>query len=316
MKQQLAFILILLLLSCHFLNAQKITQKQTFVKSTNQIEMATTIDYEINSALDSTLISKETCTILKKILLLPDNKQDRETLNLINTIEEKDLQTNELLLFKAVLELKLDDLADASNSFSKYIPLAKNDSIKSSIYYSLGMIDTKRDLQISASHNFEKSLELDSKNLSTIIILVQINLNKKEFDKAIFYCEKALKINPNLNNVWNNLGFLYQQKENYLEAKKIFSKIIKDEPDSPLPYSNRSYSNLKLGFTKQAMEDVNKSIKLFPENSYAYRNRALIYLSFKETKKACMDIETAFKLGYRERYGSELDIIQSQNCQN
>ncbi len=64
------------------------------------------------------------------------------------------------------------------------------------------------------------------------------------------------------------------------------------------------------------MEDVNKSIKLFPENSYAYRNRALIYLNLKETQKACTDIETALKLGYREKYDSDLDLIQSQNCKN
>lgn len=316
MKQHLASILILLFLSCHFLNAQKITQKQTFVKSTSPIEIKTTMDYEINATIDSTIITKETYSIIKKILSLVEKEQNKEALNLVSSIDEKDLETNQLLLVKAILELKLDDLSNSYNSFSKYIPLAKNDSIRSSVYYSLGMIDSQRDLQISASHNFEKSLELDNRNLSTIIILEQLNFEKKEFDKAMFYCEKALKINPNLNNLWNNLGFLYQQKENHLEAKKIFSKIIKDEPDSPLPYSNRSYSNLKLGFTKQAMEDVNKSIKLFPKNSYAYRNRALIYLSLKETKNACMDIETAFKLGYRQRYGSELDLIQSQNCQN
>jgi regulator of sirC expression with transglutaminase-like and TPR domain len=64
------------------------------------------------------------------------------------------------------------------------------------------------------------------------------------------------------------------------------------------------------------MEDVNKSLKLFPENSYAYRNRALIYLNLKDAKKACLDIETAFKLGYREKYGPDLDLIQSENCKN
>ncbi len=315
MKQP-ASILLLLFLSCHFLNAQKITQKQTLVKSTSPIEMGTSMEYEINATLDSTIVSKETYSIIKRILPLTEKEQDKEALNLLNTIDEKDLNTNELLLLKATLEFKLDDLSNSYNSFSKYIPLSKNDSIKSSVYYSLGMIDLKRDLQISASHNFEKSLELDSQNLSTILILIQINFDKKEFDKAIFYSEKAVKINPNLNNVLNNLGFLYQQKENHKEAQKIFSKIIKDEPDAPLPYNNRSYSNLKLGFTKQALEDVNKSLKLFPENSYAYRNRALIYVNLKDTKKACSDIETAFKLGYREKYGSDLDLIQSENCKN
>ncbi|WP_337964626.1 tetratricopeptide repeat protein [uncultured Flavobacterium sp.] len=314
--KQLASILILLFLSCHFLNAQKIKQKQAFVKSSGPIEGKNIMDFEINATIDSTIISKETYSIIKEILPLVEKEQHKEALNLVNAIDQKDLETNQLLVVKAILEMKLDELSNSYNSFSKYIPLAKNDSIRSSVYYSLGMIDIKRHLQISASHNFEKSLELDNRNLSTIIALEQLNFAKKDFDKAIFYCEKALKINPNLNNVWNNLGFIYQQKENHKEAQKIFSKIIKDEPEDPLPYNNRSYSNLKLGFTKQAMEDVNKSLKLFPENSYAYRNRALIYLNLKDAKKACLDIETAFKLGYREKYGSDLDLIQSENCKN
>ncbi|MBF4516194.1 tetratricopeptide repeat protein [Flavobacterium sp. ANB] len=312
--KKLISILILLLFNCHFLNAQKITKKETIVKSTSPLEINPSIDYDITSALDSTNVSRETFEILKKIAPLIEEEKNREVLDLLNSIDEKDFNKNELLLFKGILELKLEDLVNASNSFSKYIPQTSSDSIKSSVYHILGIIDMKRDLQISSYHNFERAYELDNKNISALLILGTLNFKKNDFEKALFYYEKIVKINPNFNNVWNNIGFLYLQKENYVEAKKIFSKIIKDEPDAPLPYNNRSYSNLKLGFTKQAMADVNKSLKLFPENSYAYRNRALIYLNLKEAEKACTDIEMAFKLGYKEKYGTDLDLIQSQNC--
>lgn len=311
--KKLSFILILLLNS-YFLNAQKITEKQTIIKSTSPLEVIPNIKFEMGSPLDSTTVSTETLEILKKAGPFIDKEQNKEALDLLNTIDEKDLSQNKLLILKGILEFKLEDFASASNSFSRYIPLTSNDSIKSSLYYMLGFFDMQRNLQISASHNLERALELDSKNLAAILILGTINFEKKEFEKAMFYYEKAVKINPNYNNVWNSLAFLYLQKENYAEAKKIFSKIIKDEPDAPFPYNNLGYCNLKLGFKKQAMADVNKSLKLFPENSYAYRNRALIYLNLKEAKKACTDIEMAFKLGYKEKYGSDLDIIQSQNC--
>ena len=53
--------------------------------------------------------------------------------------------------------------------------------------------------------------------------------NKKEIEDAIFYYKIAVKNNPNLNNIWNNLAFMYQKTENHLEAKKILTKIIENE---------------------------------------------------------------------------------------
>lgn len=313
MKKTL-YVFILIVISCNLLIAQKIKKNETIIKSNNPLEISPSLNFEINSNIDSTIISQETFKKIKKIQPLIEKEKNKEALNLIDSIDEKDLEKNELLILKGILEFKLDDLSSSYNSFSKYILIAQNDSIKSSMHYLLGTIDLKRDLKISAFRNFKRSFELDNTNNSAVIILGVMSENKKDFEKALLYYKIAVKNNPKLNNVWNNLAFIYQKNENHLEAKEILSKIIKDEPDSPLPYSNRSYSNLKLGFTKQALEDVNKSIKLFPENSYAYRNRALIYIDLKEFEKACKDIETAFKLGYLEEYGSDLDLVKTQNC--
>lgn len=305
---------IIIVISCNIIIAQKFKKVETIVKSNNPLEISPNLNFEINTNIDSTIVSKETLKKIKKIQPLVEKEENNEALNLLNSIDEKDLEKNELLILKGTLELKLEFLSNSYNSFSKYISITPNDSIKSSFYYCLGIIDLKRDLKISAFDNFKKSYELDNKNNSSVICLGVMSENKKEIENAIFYYKIAVKNNPYLNNVWNNLAFMYQKNEKHLEAKKILSKIIKDEPDSPLPYSNRSYSNLKLGFTKQALEDINKSLNIFPENSYAYRNRALIYLKLKEFEKVCDDIEMAIKLGYKEKYGLDLDVIKIENC--
>jgi len=308
------YTLIIFFFSCNFLVAQKIKKTETITKSNNPLEISPNLDFEINTNIDSTIVSKEAFKKIKKIELLIKKEENREALDIANTIDDRDLEKNELLILKGVLELKLNDLSNSYNSFSKYILITPNDSIKSSLYYFLGIIDLKRNFKISAFQNFIKSFELDNKNNSAVIVLGVMSENKKEIEDAIFYYKIAVKNNPNLNNIWNNLAFMYQKTENHLEAKKILTKIIKDEPDSPLPYSNRSYSNLKLGYTKQALEDINKSLILFPENSYAYRNRALIYIELKKNEKACIDIEKAIELGYKEKYGSDLDMIKIENC--
>lgn len=312
--KKILYTIIIIVFNCNLSLAQKFKKNESLIKSSNPLEIRPSLNFEINTDIDSTIISKETFANIKKILPLIEEEKNLEALNLVKSINENDLEKNELLILKGVLELKLDDLSNCYNSFSKYIALTQNDSIKSSIYYLLGTIDLKRELKISAFQNFKKSYELDNKNNSSAIALGVMCDNKKEYENAIFYYKIALKNNPKLNNIWNNLAFMYQQTEKYLEAKNILSKIIKDEPDSPLPYSNRSYSNLKLGFTKQALIDINKSLTLFPENSYAYRNRALIYIKLGQFEKACIDIETAIKLGFKEKYGSELDILKIENC--
>ncbi|MBE8723553.1 tetratricopeptide repeat protein [Flavobacterium hungaricum] len=306
--------LVLIIFTCNLVNAQKLKKTETITKSTNPLEINTSIDFEINASLDSTTVSKETFAILKEVQPLLDKEENEKAYQLLSYIDEKDLEKNEILILKGIVALRLNDLATSSSFFSRYLPSAPNDSLKSSIYYMLGVIDLQRNFKISANLNFEKSYELDQKNISTLLILGNNSFEKNDFEKAIFYYEKLVEVNPNKNNVWNNLGFLYQQLGQHEKAKKVFSKIIKEEPDAPLPYNNRSYCNLQLGLIKQALEDVNKSIKLFPENSYAFRNRALVYIKMKDFKKACADIETAFKLGYTEKYGFDLDAVQSENC--
>lgn len=312
--KKILYPLIIIIVSCNVLIAQKFKKVETIIKSNNPLEISPNLNFEINTNIDSTIISKETFKKIKIIQPLIEKEENKEALDIFNTIDEKDLQKNELLILKGTIELKLDYLSDSYNSFSKYILVTPNDSIKSSIYYCLGIIDLKRDLKISAFNNFKKSYELDNKNNSSVISLGVMSENRKEIENAVFYYKIAVKNNPNLNNVWNNLAFMYQKTEKHKKANEILNKIIKDEPDSPLPYSNRSYSNLKLGNTKQALIDINKSLSLFSENSYAFRNRSLIYLKLKEFEKACNDIEMAIKLGFKEKYGSELDILKLENC--
>lgn len=315
--KQIILNLLLIIFTCNFINSQKVKRTETIVKSSDPLEFRPMVEYEINAnVLDNTKVSKKTIEIVEQMQPFLEKEENEKAYQLFNNIDEKDFEKNELLLLKAILELKLDQPARSSSSLSKYLPYAPNDSIKSSIYYMLGIIDLKRNFKINASNNFEKSHEMDNSNYTATMILGWINQDDNNLEKAIYYYKKTIEINPNLNNVLNALAFAYQQIGEHEKAKKIFSKIIKDEPNEPFPYNNRGYSNLQLGFTKQAMEDVNKSIKLLPENSYAYRNRALVYIKMKDTKKACTDIETAFKLGYRGKYGEDLDVIQSENCKN
>ncbi|PCI95772.1 MAG: hypothetical protein COB15_11805 [Flavobacteriales bacterium] len=312
MKLIYTLICLILLLNTSF--AQKFKKSSVITKSDSPLEFNADLNLSIED-IDSSLISNELVVKFRMIDSLIEKKDKGKAISLLIEIELKNPEKYYVPLLKGMLYLKLDDLNSSYSLIEKSINLTLNDSIKSSLYYILGILDMRRNLHLNSYENFQKAYELDSLNLSTIIVLGYVSRKLNKINKAISLYEKAVKIEPTLNNVWNNLGFLYQKTENHKRAKKVFDKIIKDEPKSPLPYSNRSYSNLKLGFNIQALKDINKSIKLFPENSYAFKNRALIYIDLKELESACKDINMALELGYAQKYGSEVTLLKNEHCE-
>ncbi len=88
-----------------------------------------------------------------------------------------------------------------------------------------------------------------------------------------------------------------------------FNKAISIDPLFAYPFNNRGYAYLKLGNRAQAIQDINHSLTLDPDNSYAYKNRALYYLELNDLVNAKQNLLTAQQLGFRERYGDEVDKL-------
>jgi tetratricopeptide (TPR) repeat protein len=306
--------LIYLIVAINISSAQTFKKSSVITKSDSPLEFNADLNYSIED-IDSSLVSNELVVKFRLIDSLIEKKKKEKAISLLNEVELRNPEKYYVPLLKGMLYLKLDDLNSSHDLIKKSISLTLNDSIKSSLYYTLGIIYMKRNLHLNSYENLQKAYELDSLSLSTLIVFGYVSRKLNKINEAISLYEKAVKLDPTLNNVWNNLGFLYQKSGNHKKAKKVFSKIIKDEPKSPLPYSNRSYSNLKLGFNKQALKDINKSIKLFPENSYAFRNRALIYIASNEFESACEDINMALELGYTQKYGSDVTLLKNEHCE-
>ncbi len=123
-----------------------------------------------------------------------------------------------------------------------------------------------------------------------------------------------MEIDPKFFAGYTNLGFAYQSMEKYEKSIECFNKALGIQTEDPVTLNNRSYSKMKLGDLKGAMEDVNLSIALMPGNSYAYRNRAMIYISMGKKDKACVDIKTAIEKGFTEAYGNSIMDLMNENC--
>lgn len=150
---------------------------------------------------------------------------------------------------------KLDSLSD----FNKVIEIGSKDTHLSTAHNFIGMIKSDFGDNDNAITSYSKAIELNpkyfeaynnrakSKSITSdyygaiedLKMMVEINDNSfypfyalgilygqylKKYSKAIFYTEKALKINPNSSDALHNLGYLKQVKGNIKAACANYKK--------------------------------------------------------------------------------------------
>ncbi|NOQ73710.1 MAG: tetratricopeptide repeat protein [Crocinitomix sp.] len=202
----------------------------------------------------------------------------------------------------------------ALRDYKKGIEFAKNDTMKNTLW--MNQATAKSSLrEFEASYKIlQKCFAFDSTNLGVLNNLATVcdEIGKPELTE--YYLLKVIKIDSLFIGGYVNLGFMYQGREEYEKSITYFDKALEIQPDEAYSYSNRSYSKLKIGDVKGALDDVNKSLELYPGNSYAYRNRALIYIEMDKMKKACEDLQLAIDWKFTQAYGKEVVDLQGKYC--
>lgn len=172
------------------------------------------------------------------------------------------------------LEVLYHFRGDASNYSDEIINslsivLMENDDIflakelLAHIYYSMGMWP-------NALAYFE---QIEDKDNLTLVISPDIfffNMawcygKLKMYKKEEYYYKKAYEINPDAENVLNNLGYsLYKQKK-YMEAKEVFQQCLEQNRDVPFALNNLARTLIALNDKKEAKELLAKHPKLSKE---------------------------------------------------
>jgi len=88
---------------------------------------------------------------------------------------------------------------------------------------------------------------------------------KETMEDAIFYFEKAKEIDPNIKEVYDLLGTLLLQLQQYDKAKAILEQGVELYPNSSTVWQNLSFLYAKLGDKKRAEEAFEKSKQLQEE---------------------------------------------------
>ena len=124
------------------------------------------------------------------------------------------------------------------------------------------------------------------------------------YDKAIFYYQKALELNPNHPVPLLNKGVIFDQLKRYDEALSHYDKAIALKPDYAEAFFNKGVIYHQLKRYDEALFHYDKAIALKPDYSKAWFNKGYAYFLTKLYDEALFhyDKAIALKSDYAEAF--------------
>jgi tetratricopeptide (TPR) repeat protein len=155
---------------------------------------------------------------------------------------------------------------------------------------------------ILAIQDYNKVIQLDSKNSEAYALRSAIYVNLKDYKSAIEDCQKAIAIDPKNELAYIRMGDAYVSREpkDWVEAMKTYNYAINLNPNNPIALHNRGVAKKELKDYYGAIDDFNKAIIIDAEFGSAYMNRGIAKSFVGDTPGACIDWYLAGEMGEKE----------------
>lgn len=121
----------------------------------------------------------------------------------------------------------------------------------------------------------------------------------KQYDKAIKDFNEAIKMNPKLEEAYNNLGLTYCDAGMLTDAVKTLEQAIKLNPKMDKAYYNMGNTFAKAGDYNKAIDWYNQAIAIKPDYGDAYNNIGNSYAAMKDYAKAIESYKKVIEINPR-----------------
>lgn len=95
-----------------------------------------------------------------------------------------------------------------------------------------------------------------------------------DVEAALAYLEEAVAADPGSFEAWHQLGVLYEQREDYEQAARVYGAMLQIAPADPDLYLARAMALARLGDGQAAAQDLMQAQSLDPNREYAWLNVA------------------------------------------
>ncbi len=114
--------------------------------------------------------------------------------------------------------------------------------------------------------------------------------------KVLDYCDKAIALQPNFAEAYNNRGTAYADQGRMEEAIRDYTQAISLRENFPTAYCNRANAREMVNDFDAALRDCDRAITLNPDYAEAYYYRGVAYAGQGRFKEAIRDYTKAISL--------------------
>ncbi len=125
----------------------------------------------------------------------------------------------------------------------------------------------------------------------------------KENDKAIYYFNKCLSLEPKNENALTNRGVLFFNQGKFNEAYNDFSKALEQRKDKGDSWIGRANTLSTLQRFREAIYDYNRYMKIKKNDTNAYLWRGIAYFRVGQYDSSITDLNYFLKLKQRNDEG-------------
>lgn len=241
-------------------------------------------------------------------------KRPGEAFKMLNTVIQRNARFNRAYYVRAVMMFLAGNVEEAKNDLNMAARNLTDTLLAAKVYKTRSGLHFETMNYPSCIADAIRSLQYKQDDVDALNNLGLCLGETGKFDSAQVCFMMAHRLDSLNQMTLNNIGYNYVRSDRFDDAIRWLDKALKIDPKDPFALNNRGFARYKLGETDAAFIDVDKSISVYNSNPYAFRNRALIYIAKAEYKKACMDLDKAIHLGFREKYGEDVDQLKKEYC--
>lgn len=114
-------------------------------------------------------------------------------------------------------------------------------------------------------------------------------LNRKEYERAIKDFDRALQLKSRNVDAYDGRGWAYYKLKEYPQAFQDFDRALELDPNYVDAHDGRGFVNFRLKEYQQAIQDFDRALELDPNYIQAYVGRGMAYLGLKDIEQGLAD---------------------------
>ena len=204
----------------------------------------------------------------QKILELYKEKKYQDVIKFGEKLIKKKSNDTQLIYLLGLSFINLQKFLNAEKYFEKLLSLKKTHDI----YYIYGNILKRLKKYSEASASFEKAIELNPNFSEAFNNLGNIKKSLNEPDKAIECFKMAIKLKDNNIEALFNLASIYQENNKFEDLIKVYKKLLHFDKNHIKTLYNLGSAYLFLGNISEGKNYFQKVLKLDQSNIPSFRN--------------------------------------------